>query len=103
MRRLTPLRRKYKIAALERTQIQTKAALERTRDRRRALKRERNKNMETKEISWTGICLSCEYWTGVRCAVNRRRREATETCGSAMEKHYRANRAYLAKKKSFEE
>lgn len=67
------------------------------------MKRERNKNMETKEISWTGICLSCEYWTGVRCAVNRRRREATETCGSAMEKHYRANRAYLAKKKSFED
>ena len=60
-------------------------------------------NVETKEISWRGICLSCEYWTVVRCAVNRRRREATETCGGTMEKHYRANRAYLAKKKSFED
>ena len=56
-------------------------------------------NVETKEISWRRICLSCEYWTGVRCAVNRRRREATETCGG----NYRATRAYLATKKSFED
>ena len=51
-------------------------------------------NMETKEISWRGLCLSCEYWTGVRCCVNRRRREATERCGRTMVKHYRVNPVY---------
>ncbi len=50
--------------------------------------------METNEISWQGLCLSCEYWTGVRCSVNRRRREAVERCGRTMVKHYRVNPVY---------
>ncbi len=53
----------------------------------------------TEHLDAAGICLSCEYWTGARCQVNRRKREAVDTCTQTMKKHYKPNAAYAAEHK----